>query len=87
MQRSIFSERQIKGMKNRDKILIGATTTLAVAGLVMLIVGKTKKTYRRKERLNRIAEEGYEFAADILYPLGNSKRFKSDFDDVKSNAY
>jgi hypothetical protein len=81
-------ERQITGMKKNENILIGFTS-LAVVGLVILIVGKIKKTHRIKERLDRIAEEGYEFAADILYPLKNKtgNKWKSDYDELRSSVY
>ena len=44
----------------------------------MYIVGKTKKD-RMWERLDKIAEEGYETAADILYPLKGTwtKRYRT----------
>jgi hypothetical protein len=54
-------------MKNRDKILVGITAVAAI-GLVVLLAGKVKR-YKTMERLDRIAEEGYETAGDILYPL------------------
>lgn len=54
-------------MRNREKLLIGITAVLAV-GLAVFIAGKTKKD-RMLQRLDKIAEEGYETAADILYPL------------------
>ena len=64
-------------MRNREKVLIGITSVLAI-GLAMYIVGKTKKD-RMWERLDKIAEEGYETAADILYPLKGTwtKRYRT----------
>ena len=64
-------------MKDREKLLIGLTAVLAV-GLAVFIAGKTKKD-RMLERLDKIAEEGYETAADILYPLKSPwiKRYRS----------
>lgn len=64
-------------MRNREKLLIGITALLAV-GLAVFIAGKSKKD-RMLERLDKIAEEGYETAADILYPLKNPslKKFRS----------
>ena len=53
-------------MKNRQIIILGITTIAAI-GLVVLLAGRTKK-HRIMERLDKIAEEGYEFAEDILYP-------------------
>jgi len=57
-------------MKNREKILIGIST-IVVASLVILLAGKNKKL-KSLERLDRIAEEGYETAGDILYPIKGS---------------
>ncbi len=64
-------------MKNREKLFIGITAVLAVR-LAIFIAGKTKKD-RMLERLDKIAEEGYETAADILYPLKNPliKRYRA----------
>lgn len=56
-------------MKNRQILLIGITSVLAF-GLTVFIAGKTKKG-RMSQRLDRIADEGYETAADILFPLKN----------------
>lgn len=53
-------------MKNRQIIIIGITSIAAI-GLIVLLAGKTKKN-RIMQRLDRIAEEGYETAGDILYP-------------------
>jgi len=80
--------KKITRMKNRDKILIGATTTLTVVSLVLLLVGK-KLVYKRNERLDRIAEEGYEFAADVLYPVQNKlrKKFKSEYSEIRGSYY
>ncbi len=58
-------------MRNREKLLIGITTSVLAIGLAIYIVGKTKKD-RMVQRLDKIAEEGYETAADILYPLRGS---------------
>ncbi len=56
---------------------MGITSVLAV-GLAIYIAGKTKKG-RMLDRLDKIAEEGYETAADILYPLKNPwiKKYRS----------
>lgn len=64
-------------MRNGDKLLIGITSVLAIS-LAIYLVGKTKKD-RMWERLDKIAEEGYETAADILYPLKNPwiRRFRT----------
>lgn len=57
-------------MRNAEKLLIGITSVLAI-GLAIYLVAKTKKD-RMWERLDKIAEEGYETAGDILYPLKDS---------------
>lgn len=57
-------------MRNGEKVLIGITSVLAI-GLAIYLVVKTKND-RMWERLDKIAEEGYETAADILYPLKGS---------------
>lgn len=64
-------------MKKDQKLIIGITAVLAV-GLALYIAGKTKKD-RMFERLDKIAEEGYETAGDILFPLRKPliKRFRS----------
>lgn len=64
-------------MRNKEVVLIGITALLAV-GLAVFIAGKTKKD-RMLQRLDKIAEEGYETAADILYPLKNPwiKRYRA----------
>jgi hypothetical protein len=62
-------------MRKGETLLIGITSILAL-GLAIYLVGKTKRE-RMFERLDKIAEEGYETAADILYPLKGtwSERF------------
>jgi hypothetical protein len=69
-------------MRKGDKLLIGITSVLAL-GLAIYLVGKTKRD-RMWERLDKIAEEGYETAADILYPLKGTwpkkNRLSSDYD-------
>lgn len=58
--------RQTKGMKTRQILILGITSIAAI-GLVVLLAGRTKK-HRIMERLDKIAEEGYETAGDILFP-------------------
>ena len=62
-------------MKNRHIVIIGITS-LATIGLIILLAGKTKK-YRIRERLDKIADEGYETAGDILFPF-NKPLYKSE---------
>jgi len=74
-------------MKNREKLLIGITSVLAL-GLTIYIIGKTRKD-RMWERLDKIAEEGYETAADILYPLKDSwiKRIRTSDEYSEKGKY
>lgn len=53
-------------MKNRQIIILGITSIAAI-GLLVLLSGKVKR-HRIMERLDKIAEEGYETAGDILFP-------------------
>lgn len=53
-------------MKNRQILVLGITSIAAIS-LVVLLAVRTKR-HKIMERLDRIAEEGYEFAEDILYP-------------------
>jgi hypothetical protein len=56
-------------MKHRQILIIGITSVLAV-GVALYIAGKTKKD-RMLQRLDKIADEGYETAGDVLFPLKN----------------
>lgn len=62
-------------MKNRQIIILGITSIVAI-GLAIILAGKTKKN-KLMERLDKIAEEGYEIAEDILYPTSKSL-FRND---------
>ena len=62
-------------MKNRQIIIIGITSIAAI-GLVILLAGRTKK-HRILERLDKIAEEGYETAGDILFPA-NKQLYRNE---------
>jgi hypothetical protein len=54
-------------MKDRNKLIIGITSLVVTVGLIIFLAGrKQKKT--RLYRLERIADEGYETAGDILFP-------------------
>lgn len=57
-------------MKSRQIIIVGITSIAAI-GLIVLLAGKIKK-HRIMQRLDRIAEEGYETAGDILFPSNKS---------------
>ncbi|HEX8357999.1 MAG TPA: hypothetical protein VF610_11325 [Segetibacter sp.] len=56
---------------NRYKVIIGVAS-IAVIGLVVFLAGKNKES-KTFEKLNRIADEGYETAGDILFPLKNPR--------------
>jgi hypothetical protein len=56
-------------MKTRN-LAIGIASTLAI-GIVVYLVRRNKE---EKIMLNKIADEGYETAEDILYPLKSYKR-------------
>ena len=62
-------------MKLRDKALI-ATAALGVAAVAFLLVQRKKQKEARMR--DSIADEGYETAGDILYPL-KTKRVKMKF--------
>ncbi len=57
-------------MKLRDKTFI-LTATLALAALIIVMVKKEQE--KKQEMLDTIADEGYETAQDILYPLKPSR--------------
>jgi len=69
-------------MKNKQLLIIGITS-LAAISLVILFVGKTKK-HRIMERLDLIAEEGYETAGDILFPANKPLYKKPDYSYYKN---
>ena len=68
-------------MKTKDtkKLLLTILPVIAAAGLVVLLARrKRKKTIRLKKE--QIADEGYETAGDILFPLKNkSTKFKQEW--------
>lgn len=74
--------RQIKGMKKRQILIIGITSIAAI-GLVLLLAGRTKK-HRIMERLDKIAEEGYETAGDILFPSAQPLYKKGEYSYYKN---
>ena len=55
-------------MKDRNKIIIGLTSAAILIGVGALIAGRKKKQCKNT-RLDKIADEGYETAGDILYPM------------------
>jgi hypothetical protein len=59
-------------MKTRDKIIAGIGIA-SIVGLVIYLVRRHKASKLVREQ---IAEEGYETAHDILFPLKNKGRRK-----------
>lgn len=55
-------------MKKSDKILVAAASGV-VLGMALMIAYRINK----KRKSQQIANEGYEFAEDILYPLKSKK--------------
>ena len=69
-------------MKNRQ-ILILSITSIAAISLVVLLAGRTKR-HRILEKLDKIAEEGYELAEDILYPTAKPLYKKEEYSYYKN---
>lgn len=55
-------------MSKNNKALFGLASIAAIGVLVYLRYNR-KKVKKEMEKLERVADEGYEFAQDILYPL------------------
>lgn len=55
-------------MKYPNRLMI-ATVSIATLGIIFLLVHKCKT----EKKLDKIAQEGYETAEDILYPLRSQK--------------
>lgn len=73
-------------MRTRKNITIGITSVAAVC-IIIFLVQKIKKEIIF-ERLDRIAEEGYETAGDILFPnkkKPDAGRKPSEQNDYSSN--
>lgn len=62
-------------MKKQEGVIWLSTVVLFTAGAIFLLVNQKQKRRTNFER-QEIADEGYEFAADILFPL-ESQRKKS----------
>lgn len=56
-------------MKKSEKILL-TVASFAVIGVILYVAQKQKK----EKKLDIIADEGYETAEDVLYPLRNNKK-------------
>jgi hypothetical protein len=57
-------------MSNSKKIkaFVGVAS-LAAIGTVLYVGYSRRKTRIKEEKLERVSEEGYEFAEDVLFPL------------------
>lgn len=53
-----------------SRILLATTAALAVGVLALVLTKKQKTRIRRAE----VADEGYELAHDVLYPLKNQRK-------------
>lgn len=72
-------------MSKRNNLIIGITSVAAI-GLIIFLV-KTIKDELLMERLDKIADEGYETAGDILYPTKKlePKSKSGDLADYSTN--
>jgi len=63
-------------MSKNTKAIV-SLATLTALGLVVFYQYNKKKNKKEREMMERVAEEGYEFAHDVLYPLKRNrlKRF------------
>lgn len=74
-------------MKKRDLLILGIT---AIAACTLFVYMSHRK--RNERMLNIIADEGYETAGDILFPLKsnkdwNSKRNQDTMESFESEMY
>ena len=58
-------------MKNSYKILLGVATIAAIG--TFIYIAQNHKNQASKRRSQQVADEGYEFAYDVLYPLKNKR--------------
>lgn len=66
-----------KGMKKRNVVILGfAVATATIAAILVT------KAIKHSNRLNHIADEGYETAPDILYPERKTYRRKLHYGPV-----
>ena len=74
-----FNFTKKKSVKVKNKIIIGAAATVAVGiGIGVAIAIIVRKQKQRVMR-HQVAEEGYETAQDILFPLKSSRFGKRRF--------
>lgn len=60
-------------MKKQEGLIWISTVALFTAGAIFLLVTQKQKRRSNFER-QEIADEGYEFAADILFPLKSQRK-------------
>lgn len=60
--------------RKQKTILITSLVAATVATGVTIYLYRRNRSYNRIKRTERVANEGYETAEDILYPLRNRKR-------------
>ena len=60
-------------MKKQEKVIWLGTAVLLTASAIFLLFSQKQKRRIKYER-QEIADEGYEFAADILFPLKSQRR-------------
>lgn len=61
-------------MKNSEKIVLGMLSAAALG--IILYLTKKRKTFNR---LTQIADEGYETAGDILFPMKRKKNCRTRY--------
>ncbi len=64
-------------MKNKNVVLLGFAASVAAITAILIT-----KAVKHSKRLNNIADEGYETAADILYPETGTRRRKVHYGPV-----
>lgn len=64
-------------MKKKNVVLLGFAAATAVIAAILVT-----KAVKHSNRLNNIADEGYETAADILYPEIGTRRRKVHYGPV-----
>lgn len=63
--------------RKQKTILITSIVAATVATGVTIYLYRRSKSYKRYKRTEHVANEGYETAEDILYPLSSRKRKRS----------
>ena len=64
---------------NKNKILLSFLPIIAITGLILLLAN-SKKKHKNFIQKEKIADEGYETAGDILFPQKyKSSKYKSEW--------